>query len=90
MPLTTVAEKLAAPEVNAMDSTPLDRRTAAVTTCRRANGSQAQTVKSRVQRPEKIYPLAKTPTPAARQEANRIRRGLVPYGALLNVALANE
>jgi hypothetical protein len=73
-----------------MDTTPLDRNQVATTTYRRANGSQAAISRPRVQRPERVFPLAKTPTQAARQEANRIRRGLVPYGALLNVALANE
>jgi hypothetical protein len=64
-----------------MDTTPIDRRPDAVTTYRRANGSQAATSRPRVQRPPRVYPLAQTPSPAARRAANVARRGVIPGAA---------
>jgi len=48
--------------------------TDAITTYRRANGSQASTVRSRVIRAPKTFPRAHTPSPEARRRANAERR----------------
>lgn len=52
------------------------RNTVATTTYRRANGSQGAVSKPRALRASKTFPLAHTPSPAARRVTNMERRGL--------------
>lgn len=54
-----------------------NRNEMAVTNYRRANGSQAQSIKPRVKRAPKVFPLAKTPSQEARKAANVARRAMV-------------
>lgn len=54
-------------------SQPIDRNAVAITTYRRANGSQAQSIKPRVGRTPKTFPRAHTPSPAARLLTRYVR-----------------